>query len=386
MKEFVMQLSKGLYSLYINVFSRTVSKKNEEQLVSYLLSFPNNNFQLIEGLNELPNVDELTVFYTKNCQEEVRKYRYLGIRTQAINHWSFFFKGLKILVNSQIILMDNYFAFLGSVRFSKQNKIYQIWHANGAIKTFGWEDKETLKRTKSDKKRFQKVYDSVNYYVTGSQEMNTVYQNSYHQSMHKMLEIGVSRTDFYFDVELKEKAMKKFREKFPESIGKKIVLYAPTYRDGKLTIVNWYEKLPIFPDDYFVICKFHPLLVNEKGRKPAAYNDTRGMNLNELLFSIDVLISDYSSIPFEYVLANPNGRVLFYCFDLVQYSQKVGIQDAFFEKNGFPIIQTKESLLKYLKENECKVDVFSTWNRWNDGKATERLLNHVSSHLIDYRN
>ncbi|MGX6962757.1 CDP-glycerol glycerophosphotransferase family protein [Vagococcus xieshaowenii] len=377
------QCLKDIYMKVVSFFTM-FSKKNSSHHVMYLLSFPENNDQLIQMLDQDPLIDKLTILYQKQLVDEVKKYQSLGIECIQINSLGFFIKGLPMLKQAKVIIMDNYFAFIGAINFSKETTIYQIWHAAGAIKCFGWEDPKTTLRSHQDQERFQKVYNSTHYYVVGSEEMANVFEKSYLQPTKKMLLTGVPRTDFFFNQEAKIIAENKFKQMFPEVKDKKIVLYAPTYREVTMSTENWQKVVPSLSDDYVVLGKFHPHTLEQLSVDVLKHIqiDLRGLTLKELLFSVDVLITDYSSIPFEYELAKPDGHTIYYTFDLESYCQTVGIQPDFYQRHHVHPVETKEILEQAFDQLELyKNGSLSEWHTANDGRATIRLIAHIKQEL-----
>lgn len=67
-------------------------------------------------------------------------------------------------------MLDNYFGFLSAIQFKNEVRKLQIWHANGAIKTFGWKDYSVKHRSNRAKKRFSKVYNQFDYILSGSKK------------------------------------------------------------------------------------------------------------------------------------------------------------------------------------------------------------------------
>src|SRR5699024_1822530 len=109
-------------------------------------------------------------------------------------------------------------------------------------------------------------------------------------------------TDVYFDKRWVEESLIAFQEKFPTS--KKILLYAPTYREGKTKFSNeFYQKVKELQKDWLVFIKYHPHeeeRLKELAKDPSVIIDFKGLTLQQILPSVDCLVTDYSSIPFEY--------------------------------------------------------------------------------------
>ena len=372
------QLLKNSYIWLLEKISHLVDQRVVEGKVAYVMTFPENNDQLIHLLMREPSFKSIHVFYTKQTQKEAMALEKQGLTIIKINSFRFFISGIKQLLQSQFILIDNYIAFLAGLSLTDETIVYQLWHANGAIKRFGWEDVKTLDRSEKDKERFQQVYDTADYYVVASDNMANVFEKSYHQPVSKMLKIGLPRVDRYFDAHQKQQDNERFEMFYPVALNKKVVLYAPTYRQEQQQPIDWEQVLPDFPqDEYYVIVKFHPHMTFDDTRSDNRHylSEDSKMKLRELLSHVDILVTDYSSIPFEYQLANQKGKTVFYCPDYEEYQANVGIQTDFFTtlNTVSEVVTDYHVLLDNANENTC----FSKWNSYNDGQASQRLVKHM---------
>lgn len=99
---------------------------------------------------------------------------------------------------------------------------------------------------------------------------------------------------------------------------KKIALYVPTYRENKVTIpLNFSRLANQLGDEWQVLVKAHPHdsnLYQQVKDESNIVSNFNGLDLAQILPSVDCLITDYSSIPFEYSLANPEGKMVFFLF------------------------------------------------------------------------
>src|SRR5699024_6373229 len=112
----------------------------------------------------------------------------------------------------------------------------QLWHAAGAIKRFGLEDPSNVNRSTSAMKRFQQVYDRFDYVVSGSDKMATIFMKSFGiKNESRILKTGIPRTDFFFHQEKMDSIKEDLRKRYPLIDKKKVILYAPTYRESDLT-------------------------------------------------------------------------------------------------------------------------------------------------------
>lgn len=117
--------------------------------------------------------------------------------------------------------------------------------------------------------------------------------------------------------------------------GKKVILYAPTFReyerdqhlncvmDAPIDFTKWQRELG---EDYVVLLRAHyevASVLTEKGAEGFVYDVSAYPVLNELMIASDMLISDYSSIYFDYsILDKP---MICFAYDYMEYAEKRGL-------------------------------------------------------------
>ena len=138
------QLKKG-YSAYVRGLSKRATNQQMKKQVVYLLSFPNNDHGLIDALHDS---FDLTVCFTKNMSEAAKEYQEKGMKVINIDTLSGLVETVKVVTASQIIIADNYFAFLGDIKKRPTQHFVQLWHATGAIKKFGLKYNYLFKRSR----------------------------------------------------------------------------------------------------------------------------------------------------------------------------------------------------------------------------------------------
>lgn len=380
-KEQLNQYAKAGYMSLVKMKSKRARRKALRSEVAYLLSFPGNDRGLIQRLAQEKELGDLVIYYTEACADEVITYKQSGVTCYCLDDTaSFFRESISRISKSRYIICDNYFAFMGALEVSDETTVFQIWHANGAIKTFGWQDIATASRSKADRKRFQAVYDACDYYVVGSDKMGDVFKESYHIDESKVLKTGCPRTDFYFEEGRREKAVEKFQLTFPKLVGERIVLYVPTYRPYETAEIDSMLATVKLPKGTTGFGHLHPHMVEDPTSD--AFNfDLKGLTLEEMLYNTDVLITDYSSVPFEYGLIKSDGQVLFYCPDLEKYNQQVGLQAGFLKEANIGIVQNVDCLEEKLKKQEglMVTKYADSWQDYNDGQSSERLIQFMKT-------
>lgn len=381
------------------MFSRWKRAKDPQNIV-YLMSFAGNE-HLIEAYADLAKKydREFILMYLPQCKDAAMKLQKKGIKVVEFQDgFDFLLNKLQLVMNARLLLCDNYYAFLSGCQFDHQKThVVQLWHANGAIKTFGWEELTTAQRSKSDKRRFQKVYDQFDEYLVGSRKMAEIFTNSYHVSETRMNVIGYPRTDILFDKNWQMQVSQKILDKYPDLSRKEIILYAPTYREDDhgnptMNLPEDFEQLiQSLNGNQRLIIKLHPHL---KAFENQLKNQWQYPNLvwiddfstNDLLLVADRLITDYSSVIFDYTLLPNAKQAIFYCYDYDEYAKRVGIQADFKEWIPGKSLTTTKDLVSVLEEPLRKTDFTAfnqLWNTANDGQATNRVLQNAVQYLKD---
>ena len=130
---------------------------------------------------------------------------------------------------SYIFIDDGCNAF-GRIKFRKETKICNVWHGCGAFKKFGFGTAELIfGESRKDQEKYPIYTYNSNFFVS-SPEVVWAYAEATGMEKEKILPLGVSRTDIFFDKDFAAVAREKFEQFMPSSRGKKIILFAPTFR------------------------------------------------------------------------------------------------------------------------------------------------------------
>jgi len=299
---------------------------------------------------------------------------------------SFFIVKPYHLATSQFVLLDNVFLPMAYLKFSKSVRIIQLWHGTGTIKRFG-QDVNTGKLKKLE----QRANSNITHLIVNSEGTYEDYAGAFGVSLDKVFIEGLPRTDLFFDHHKMEERKQKFYQQHPQLKGKKLVLYAPTFRDQEKddpSLVLDTELLnKQLPKDYVIMLRLHPFVVEsykKKGSLNALQDRVISMSsysdINTLLLVSDYLITDYSSIIFEYCLMEK--PMIFYAYDLDEFSDHGrGFYRPYEEYVPGPIITDTKIIIDLLSKDQFDIDKIKTFKRNNyrylDGKSAERLYLHI---------
>ena len=297
---------------------------------------------------------------------------------------------MHLYATSKVVIVDDYFRLLNTVDKREGVKLFQLWHACGAFKTFGF----TRLGKKGGPKQEDinhRMYDCA---IVSSQEIAKHYAEGFGLSDECIVATGIPRTDIFMDEEYAKNIKEAFYEKRPQLKDKKIILFAPTFR-GNGQMSAFYPLEAFNPDqlyeslggEYAILIKLHPFC-KERFTIDEKYKDfiidlSEEDELNDLLFVTDLLITDYSSVIFEASLLDI--PMLFYAYDLYEY---ISSRDFYYDFEGFvpgKIVFSENELIKCIKAGDFdkeKVDGFK--NKFFDsldGKSSQRVADLILSKL-----
>jgi CDP-glycerol glycerophosphotransferase len=203
----------------------------------------------------------------------------------------------------------------------------------------------------------------------------------------EILESGLPRNDVLNSPD-RDTLAAAIRERLGLVEGKRVVLYAPTWRDYdrknamvKLDLAKTREALGA---DHEILVRAHPMQA-----MPAvpdiAHDVTTYPDMADLLLVADVLVTDYSSVMFDF--AATGKPIVFYGYDLAKYSAKRGLYVDLPELAPGPLLSTSAEVVDALMSiddvaaaHADRYDAFrATFAPRDDGKATARVVDHLFS-------
>lgn len=283
----------------------------------------------------------------------------------------------------------------------KENQIYlQTWHGT-PLKRLAHDidigEDKTFYRTKVTKEEMTKSYDTdvkrYNYFISPNKFSTEKFITAFRVDKNKIIEIGYPRNDFLSNIE--EDEITRLKIKYSIPLDKKVILYAPTWRDNSYNMKGYVFELNVdfnlwkkeLGKEYIVLFKPHYLIVNKQTNENLEdflYLIDENEDINELYVISDILVTDYSSVFFDYaILRKP---IYFYMYDLKEYEEN--LRGFYLDINkDLPgeVITNETKLLKsikdnksYYKDNENKLDRFNErYNNLQDGKCSEKVLKYI---------
>ena len=298
----------------------------------------------------------------------------------------------ELYATSKVVIIDDYFRLISMFDKRDEVKLFQLWHACGAFKTFGF----SRLGKRGGPKQIDTNHRMYDYAIVSSRRIAKHYAEGFGISDECIIATGSPRTDIFMDEAYAAAARTRFYEKYPQLKGKKLLLFAPTFR-GNGQMSAFYPTAAFHPGEvydalggeYAILIKLHPFC-HERFEIPEQYRefiiDFSGEDeLNDLLFVADLLVTDYSSVIFEASLLDI--PMLFYSFDLEEY---ISSRDFYYDYKSFvpgKIVYNEEELTRAILEGDFEFDKVKSikYEFFDDldGLSSQRVADHIINAIQD---
>lgn len=285
--------------------------KNKVLFLSRQSDEPTEDFLALAARLREVKPDIKLVMITKRADKGIKNLIVFGWQTLRSMHH---------LATSSVCVLDTYWPAVSMLKHKPSLCVIQLWHAMAKIKKSGW---QTVGKKLG---RSQKLALAANMHggydvvIAGGKAFNPFYCASFGVTEDVLYNVGLPRMDM-----LREnvgKCEELFFSKYPELRGKKLVLYAPTFRRGQILkpdeLVNAFEPYA----DTVLIIKRHPnqRLSLPEGKTVYTCDE---VPTSCVLSVCDCVISDYSAISIEAAVLNK--PLYFYLFDYEEYLRDNGL-------------------------------------------------------------
>jgi len=247
-----------------------------------------------------------------------------------------------------------------------RNTVYlQTWHGTPLKRLAADMDEVHMPGTTTQKykENFLKEASNWDYLVSPNGYSTEIFRRAF-GFQKEMIESGYPRNDFLYDSNNHEE-IKKIKETYGIPLNKKIILYAPTWRDDQFYGKGKYKfdldlDLDLLRnkmgDDYIVILRMHYLVAENFDLSPYtgfAFDFSNHEDIRELYLISDILITDYSSVFFDY--ANLKRPMIFYVYDIDTYRDKLrGFYFDFEKQAPGPLVKTTEEVISTIRDMEAQ--------------------------------
>lgn len=278
----------------------------------------------------------------------------------------------------------------------KHTTFLQTWHGT-PLKKLALDMEEVYMpgiSTEKYKEKFIEETGRWDYLISPNRYSTNIFKRAF-QFNNTMIESGYPRNDILYS-DKKEQIVRQFKQKYQIPLDKKIILYAPTWRDDRYYEKGRYKfdlQLDLtklqqrFGEKYVVILRMHYLIADSidlSSYSGFVYDFSNYEDINELYIVSDILITDYSSVFFDY--ANLKRPIIFFVYDIERYRDKLrGFYFDFEKEAPGPLVKTTEELIDEIEilendgfqMNEKYIRFHQEFCGLECGESTKRVVEKV---------
>lgn len=263
---------------------------------------------------------------------------------------------IDLLARSRTIILVDYSPMLDLVELSEDTKVIQLWHGGAGFKSSGY-----CRFGESSSPSPYNCYRQITYGVAGSEKVAEFHSEVWGINKEQIIPLGMPRMDKFLDSERRKGVEESLRAKYPFMSGKKVILFAPTFRGANHKTATYPAKTvdlramyEVMGDEWVMLIKMHPWVkdfppvpaeLGEKIIDVSSYPD-----INDLFYITDLLITDYSSGVYEFSLMKK--PMLFYAFDEEEYSAQRGFHRPYRESAPGKVVGSFDGLLNAIKSKD----------------------------------
>ncbi len=282
---------------------------------------------------------------------------------------------MRLYAQARYVFICDNFLPVSSCRKRPDTRVVQLFHSCGLLKHIGYDTDEDI-----PKGYIGPVYRNYDLLTVSAESCVEPLRKAMGLAPGTVKALGVSRSDNYFDLKWREDCVRRFYETYPQLRGKKLILWAPTFRGNAALAyqvgVEEIDRLEqALGEDYCVLRKLHPH-VDIRYHLSNCHIPTE-----ELFPVVDLLISDYSSVICEFMFFQ-KPYVLF-APDLDTFQKGRGLYVPY--ESLSPYLCTREAELMGTVR-KALADTCPDWveekRRFHlgacDGHSTRRILEHLN--------
>ena len=364
------------------------------KIFNVLRKFPQKNNKITLLTNKNHSFEANLEYIAKeldNRNNNGKNYEYKFIPKDSLS-----FANIRDFASSKyVFLVDNFFplAFMNV----EGMKWVQLWHGTGLFKKFGYD-----LLNDEDKKIMEMFAPKIDLVSVSSENVADIYARNFYVDKSKVKPFGVPRNDFYDEEHLSDAYLSELRESFekdyPQLKGKKLVLYAPTFReDPKNNAVFDYFDIEKFlnelGDEYALAIRLHPnykrfcdeehnIDLDDLTDSYDIINFTGFKDEQKLLLLADILIADYSSIMVDYtILEKP---AILFTYDLEDYLYKErGFYFDYKEMVPGKLVYNIDELIDSIKEEDFRLEKMEEFLKLQFGEFKPNSSKLILDYILE---
>jgi CDP-ribitol ribitolphosphotransferase len=291
------------------------------------------------------------------------------------------------LATARVTVLESYYSPLYGMPRKPDQEVVQLWHGAGAFKRFGL---SAQGHTDSNDREFeQRAHARYTKVIVSAEAVREHYAEAFGCSPEKILPLGFPRSDVLFGAGARVRLANRAYARCPELRRRKVIAYLPTFRGSprlrRVVPLDFdISFMADLPPEYVLAIKPHPEMRNTAFDVPPELADRvsivdHDLPANELLAVTDILVTDYSSVIFEFAaLGRP---MIFYAPDLESYHGERGFYWDYEKFVPGPLVSTTREIASVIRDGQLdgeRVRAFAArFHQYRDGCAAARVVEQV---------
>ncbi len=295
------------------------------------------------------------------------------------------------LATARVFVVDDWFFPMDAVTPRPGTVRVQAWHAAGAFKMVGYSVLDKSFGADEAMVRIVRIHSNYDVCLTSSATTTAHYMDAFRLPRDRFTSaLGLPRTDVFFDAQHRALATEAIRARYALPPGRKVLLYAPTFRGDTVRSARYDEQLDlktmrdVLGEAWVLLLRLHPFVRRSAsisaGLAGFAIDVSDWPDMNELMFVADLLVTDYSSVIFEFALLDR--PMAFFAPDHDAYERERGLYLDYGTGLPGPVFEVTRDLAAYAAAGRFdleRVRAFArVWFDVADGHASERFVDRVA--------
>lgn len=270
----------------------------------------------------------------------------------------------------------------------------ETWHGT-PLKKLGFDMGDVFSSNPEFKSVFYHQAKEWDYLVSANSFSTDVFERAFGYGRERILEYGYPRNDILYAQD-RERIAGDVKKELGIPADRRVILYAPTWRDDQVISVGQYRfELALdlallqreIGQDSVILLRTHYYVAQQMDLSAYTgfvYDGSQYEEVSRLYLVSDILITDYSSVFFDY--ANLRRPILFFAYDHESYAEEMrGLYIDMEKELPGPVLTTNEEVVRALQHiDEVSVRYRTRYEEFyrrfccvDDGAASARIIHKV---------
>ena len=298
-----------LFVIFIKVIYSFMKLRKTENKIVWLSRQTNEKSEDIKMLSdEIAKISPETKQVFRLCRLENES----GL---SLSYIFFVLKDMWEIATAKIAITDTYSISVSCLNHKSDLKVFQIWHALGAVKKFSLQSAGKTQGRDLGVAKAMSMHKNYDFVIAPSEKTSEFYCEAFGCTKDKIIIASLPRVDVILDGKSR---YEEFVELNPKFKNKKLIAYLPTFRDNDRVYIK--KLFDAFKNnkDYALIVSPHPAT-----KISDEYSFNGSFSAYDLAKLSDGIISDYSATAIECSLLNK--PLWFYVPDYEKYKEEKGL-------------------------------------------------------------